>query len=335
MLSDNDLAQVQAAVENLTRPVKLLLNHVTPEDPFQRNLFNIARQVAGVSMGRVDIEEGMESVFPNKPSITLEAGAFRNIHYFAAPEGAELAPFLDVVKWLGLGEPIPDSEALRSLDTMASPAHVLVLMAATCPHCPSVVRKALSTAVRQPLITACIVDAVEFQDLAERYRVKSTPTIVVNEGTTLVGALSEAQVVDALARAGQGGSLTDTVESMIAAGRAEDAARLICREQDPGSVLPLYRSQEFAVRMGALVTFETALELDTRSLDSIVGELISLLSDTDVGLRGDTAELLGKIRDPRAVPALRKAAQDADPDVREAAEEALAALEFGERLPEP
>ncbi|MEW6114754.1 MAG: HEAT repeat domain-containing protein [Thermodesulfobacteriota bacterium] len=327
MLSDNDLAQVQAATENLTRPVKLLLNSAVPEDPFQRNLFSIARQVAGVSMHRVDIDEGSESAFPSKPSITLDAGGLQNIHYFAAPEGPELAPFLDVLTWLGGGQPIPESEALRSLERVASPVQVLVLMAAACPHCPGVVRKVLSASVRQPLITACIVDAMEFNDLAEQYRVKSTPTIVVNEGTTLVGALSEAQVVDAITRASQGGSLTDIVESMIAAGRADDAAELICREKDPGSILPLYRSQEFAVRMGALVTFEAALELDARSLDPIVGELICLLADADVGLRGDTAELLGKIGDPSAIPALKKAAQDPDPDVREAAEEALEALQ--------
>jgi hypothetical protein len=327
VLSDNDLAQVQAATENLTRPVKLLLNSAAPEAPFERNLFSIARQVAGVSMHRVDIDEGSGSIFANKPSITLEAGALRNIHYFAAPEGPELAPFLDAAKWLGHGEPIPDSEALRALDRVSSPVHVLVLMAAACPHCPGVVRKVLSASVRQPLVTACIVDAVEFQDLAEQYRVKSTPTIIVNEGTTLVGALSEAQLVDAITRASQGGSLTDIVESMIAAGRAEDAAELICREKGPGSILPLYRSQEFAVRMGALVTFEAALELDPRSLDPVVGELITLLSDADVGLRGDTAELLGKIGDPSAIPALKKATQDPDPDVREAAEEALAAME--------
>ncbi|MEW6532640.1 MAG: HEAT repeat domain-containing protein [Thermodesulfobacteriota bacterium] len=327
MLSDNDLAQVQTATENLTRPVRLLLNSVAPEDPFQRNLFSIARQVAGVSMHRVDIDEGSESVFPSKPSITLDAGGVQNIHYFAAPEGPELAPFLDVLTWLGGGQPIPGSEALRSLDHVASPVRVLVLMAAACPHCPGVVRKILSASVRQPLITTCIVDAVEFNDLAEQYRVKSTPTIIVNEGATLVGALSEAQIVDAITRASQGGSLTDVVETMIAAGRADDAAELICREKDPGSILPLYRSQEFAVRMGALVTFEAALELDARSLDPIVGELITLLSDADVGLRGDTAELLGKIGDPSAIPALKKATQDPDPDVREAAEEALEAFQ--------
>jgi hypothetical protein len=309
--------------------VKLLLNSIASEDPFQRNLFSIARQVAGVSMHRVDIDEGAESVFPSKPSITLDAGSVRNIHYFAAPEGPELAPFLDVLTWLGGGQPVPDSEALRALNRVASSVQVLVLMAAACPHCPGVVRKVLSASVRQPLITTCIVDALEFNDLAEQYRVKSTPTIIVNEGTTLLGALSEAQILDAITRASQGGPLTDIVESMIAAGRAEDAAELICRERDPGSILPLYRSQEFAVRMGALVTFEAALELDARSLDPIVWELITLLSDTDVGLRGDTAELLGKIGDPSAIPALKKATQDPDPDVREAAEEALEALQAG------
>ncbi len=75
--------------------------------------------------------------------------------------------------------------------------------------------------------------------------------------------------------------------------------------------------------MGALVAIEEALGVNPRIMDPIVSDLIALLSQDGIALRGDTAELLGKIGNPAAEPALRNATEDADPDVREAAEEAL------------
>ena len=62
----------------------------------------------------------------------------------------------------------------------------------------------------------------------------------------------------------------------------------------------------------------------------IVDDLIPVLSHEDAGLRGDTAGILGQIGSIKAAPALRKALQDPDADVREAVEEALALIDASE-----
>ncbi|MBM3302189.1 MAG: HEAT repeat domain-containing protein, partial [Deltaproteobacteria bacterium] len=157
--------------------------------------------------------------------------------------------------------------------------------------------------------------------------VKSTPTIVINEGLTLVGQVSTEELAGRLMEVGKADSLTPILDSMIQSGRADDAAALICRETQPEALLPLYLSKEFSTRMGALVVMEEALALNPRALDPIVGQLTDILFQDDAPLRGDTAELLGKMGNPAAIPALRSAAEDEDPDVREAALEALELLE--------
>lgn len=319
---------VQAVSSQLSAPVTIFVNRGAAEDnPFQVNLVNIVRQISGVSMNSIRIEEGEESFLPGRPSLTPASGQVSNIHYFAAPEGTELAPFLDLLLWMGSDTERPESDFTKALEKLATPCHVMVLMAPTCPHCPQVVRAALSVAVRAPLITVSIVDAVQFEDLAQRYKVKSTPTTVINDGLTLIGRLTEEELAGHLLRLAETSSLTSILESMIKAGRAEDAGELICAKEQPEAILPIYVSKEFSVRMGALVALEEALERNPRILDPIVDELTSLLSQDEAALRGDTAELLGKIGNPAAIPALRKAAEDQDPDVREAAEEALQLLE--------
>jgi hypothetical protein len=318
---------VQQVSNLLTETVTIAANRGLTENAYENNMFNVARQIAGVSANNIRMEEGIESVIPGKPSLTLRAGNTGNIHYFAVPEGKELAPLLDAVSWLGKGAEPPDWEGIEPLMKLTAPTHLMILMAAMCPHCPAVVRSALSLAVRQSLITLAIVDAVEFSDLAERYKVKSTPTIIINDGFTLVGQVKAQDLVEHIVFQADPDSFTATLESMINSGRAEDAAGLICKSRRPEALLPLYRSKEFSTRMGVLVAMEEALEQNPRVLDPIVEELTKLLFHEEVGLRGDTADLLGNIGNPAAVPALRKAAEDPDEDVRDAVKEALERLE--------
>jgi predicted DsbA family dithiol-disulfide isomerase len=48
-------------------------------------------------------------------------------------------------------------------------------------------------AVESEHVTADVIEAMEFPDLAQRYGVRGVPKIVINETTEFVGALPEAQ----------------------------------------------------------------------------------------------------------------------------------------------
>lgn len=326
MLSDVELAQVQAAGDEITSPVTISLYSGGADEAFGRKLSNVAYQISGVSMNRIRSEPGDGGVFPDKPSLSLSGGSARNVHYYAMPEGPEFGPFIDAVRWLGGASQLPAGEANDRLASLTSPVNVVVLIAAQCPHCPRMVRTAVSLAVTQPLVTLSVVDALQFADIAEHFKVKSTPTTIIDDGLTIVGALDAAGLSEKILTAVSGESLTPILDSMISSGRAEDAGALVCQVNQPDALLPLFTSREFARRMGALVALDAALEQNPRSLDPIVGDLCLLLSDEEAGLRGDTAELLGKIGNPAAIPALNAASGDPDPDVKEAVLEALDAL---------
>jgi alkyl hydroperoxide reductase subunit AhpF len=327
LLSDNDLMQVQAASEAITGPVTLRVSRGEVPDAFEENLINTCRQISGVSMNRIQLEETPDSAIPGKPSLTLVGDRIGNIHYLAVPEGHEFTPFLDALMWVGRGKDVPDAAACESLRVLNAPVDLLVLIAPICPHCPQVVSAAVSLAAQQSSVRVTVADALQFPDLAERFKVKSTPTTIIDGGLTIVGQVSAAQLVDRVVKSVEGNSLTAVLDSMIQAGRAEDAATILCAERRPEAILPLYKAREFSLRMGALVVLEAVLEQNPRILDPIVPDLAALLEHEEVGLRGDTAELLGKIGNPAAAPALRKALEDPDPDVREAVEEALESIE--------
>ena len=323
MLSDKELLQVQIASEKLVRPVTIHVSANQTLDAFGANLVNVGRQISGVTMNRILIEDDEDSPFADKPSLTLSVDGQKNIHYLAVPEGHEFGPFLDAVSWLGQGKEMPDGRLYEPLRKVTDPVDILVLVASVCPHCPHAVRAALGLAVYQPSIRVTVADALQFPDIVERFKVKSTPTTIVNGGLTIVGQINVPQLVDHIVSAGQSEKMSAILRSMIETGRAEDAGTLLSQGHDPSAILPLYTAPEFALRMGSLVAMEAALEADSRSLDPIVDDLAGLLTHEEVGLRGDTAELLGKIGNSSAIPALSQAVMDPDPDVREAAIEAL------------
>lgn len=51
-------------------------------------------------------------------------------------------------------------------------------------------------AVESERVTADVIEAMEFPDLANRYRVRGVPKIVINETTEFVGALPEVQYLE-------------------------------------------------------------------------------------------------------------------------------------------
>ncbi len=326
MLNDRDLMAVQRTCEGMTDSVTIFAHGPVAEDDFERNLMAVATQISGVSSNRIAVEDAPEPVIPGKPSLTLSAGDNGNIHYLATPEQTELAPFLEAVGRLGNSGDQSDPKGLEAIRDLKQPVRLMVLMAMACPHCPAVIRSALRLAVGRPQITLTIVDAMQFTDLAAQYKVKSTPTTIINEGHTVVGQVSLEDLAGLVARVEAPETLTDTLKSMIEAGRVEDAAARMCELKAPEALLPLYKSPDFSMRMGVLVVLEEALEIDPRSLDSMVDELTKLLFTDDVALKGDTSELLGNIGSPAAIPALKKIENDPDEDVREAVAEALEAL---------
>ena len=56
-------------------------------------------------------------------------------------------------------------------------------------------------AMENPLIVADVVEANEFQNLSERYRVMSVPKTVINDRVEFVGAQPESKMLEALQRA--------------------------------------------------------------------------------------------------------------------------------------
>jgi glutaredoxin-like protein len=110
------------------------------------------------------------------------------IRFYGIPSGYEFNTLVeDIVAVSNEAHGLPD-EVVAQLAQVQEPVHMQVFVTPTCPYCPTAVRTAHAFAMASDQITADMVEAVEFPQLAQRYSVMAVPKTVINDKTELEGA---------------------------------------------------------------------------------------------------------------------------------------------------
>jgi glutaredoxin-like protein len=206
LLSDSDRQTVGRHLEAVTQPVTLLFFTQTigaPDTVFVAK--QILDEVASLSE-QVRVEEvnavlerdrvaqyGVEGI----PAVVLlRNGEDTRMRFLGAPAGYEFMSLVEAIILAGTGDSglSPDSRQLIA-EHVAAPLDVLVFVTPTCPHCPRAVTLAHRMAVESPHVRATCVEATEFLELSQRYRVTGVPKTVVNGQVEILGALPEDEYV--------------------------------------------------------------------------------------------------------------------------------------------
>jgi alkyl hydroperoxide reductase subunit AhpF len=294
---------------------------------FSQALKEFAQAVSEAAEKKVIVTEKQGTFsLPGLPALTLCREHFCNIHYLALPEGYELNPFIQAIKILAQDYVRFSVKVKETITKVITPVDIRVFVSPYCTNCPRVVETVIKLAFANPLVSAFIIDVHNFKELADEYHLKSVPATVVNKEFVLFGSITEEKLAELLVQKDTPLYDRELMRSFIESGLTSKAADLICHKKGREVILELFREGDFFIRLGILVTFEEALEKDPESIRGMLPQLIELLSHQDHRIRGDIADLLGKIGDPNAIPHLQKLTSDPHPEVAEASTEALERL---------
>jgi HEAT repeat protein len=86
--------------------------------------------------------------------------------------------------------------------------------------------------------------------------------------------------------------------------------------------------ENLRVRLGATALVEELVGNHQEELRAAVPGIIELLKHENPTIRGDAASVLGIIKDPSAIDALRACLHDVHPGVREVTRDALSEIEL-------
>lgn len=310
MFNAAQLEKTCRMLEGMQRPLELRLNPgADPKDKFSVALCRVVQQLVRAAPDKLTV---VDLAPEGRPHLDVE-----NVCYRAVPFGPELEPFLELLVALSGDQDRPNGEWLE-------PAEVQVMMAPTCPNCPRAVAACARVAAGYPQVRLEVVDVQYFADLAGE--VKSVPTVIVDGQRSLVGTLSELELLSALAERSSADYVAKSLASMIKAGRIGDAVPVLISPPGQAALAAMFASSSMQERIGLMVAAEEALEMNQRCLDGAVVHVLPLLNRSDANLRGDAADLLGKIGAPVARTALQKLLSDPNPDVCEIAADSLQML---------
>lgn len=303
------------------RPI-LGLDPGVEQTPLGRRLAVIAGSLRNASGDRVSVLHNPSGEVL-APGLTLQVAGRTTVRYLALPEGPEAAPFAEALSTLaGLNEARLPS--VSGLEGVKAPAHLMIFIAPACPHCPNAVRSALAIALEQPAISVTVIDASELTEIAQRFRVQSVPTTIIDGELSLTGVVPPQQLTHQLLNRGSDEHLKQTLLSMIGSGRIEQATAHLVTHPGAGHALAAaWIDSTLETRLGLMLVAETTLKNHPTALDDAVEQLLPGLESKLMALRGDTADLLGRIAHCTALEPLRLLLADPDPDVAEAAAEAI------------
>ena len=119
------------------------------------------------------------------------------IRFYGIPSGHEFASFVNDLVLVSGRDSGLEAETREFLAGLQSPVHLQVFVTPTCPYCPQAVILAHKMALESKLVSADMVEATEFPELAGRFNVSGVPQTTINLGAgTVVGASPEFQLVE-------------------------------------------------------------------------------------------------------------------------------------------
>jgi len=327
MLEELDSKEIRDRLARLSGSLLLTLHAAEePDAPLNEPLVEVVSRVAEASGGAIQSRPGDGAGLIARPALVIAHEGRGAIQYMAIPEGAEAAPFVDALLGPKDGNGAA-AEWAAPLHGLSRSAELMVFIGATCPHCPNAVTAAVRLAHANERVTVVVVDVQRVPSVTQQFNVRSVPQTVLDRGLAITGVVKERELVERiLARDGDDYAQARFV-SIVEQGRFEEAAADVCGASASGMLLAAWRRSTTSLRMALMLTVEEVIDKGRAALDPIVVELCALLSSEDAALRGDTADLLGRIGHRDAVEPLTKLLDDPNEDVVDIVKEALEEIE--------
>ena len=201
-----------------------------------------------------------------------------------------------------------------------------MILGSHCPHCPSVLGS-LSELVKQGVISKLEVVNLELRpEIAKEQGVRSVPWVRIGP-FELTGLHSKAELQSWAEQAGSEQGMTKYIEQLLGEGQVKQVLDMIARDHGLlHALIGLVSDADAKInaRLGAGVVFE---EYEgSQELLALIPELAELTRHDDARVRSDACHYLSLTHDKSVLKTIEPLLQDENDEVREVAEESLAAL---------
>lgn len=194
LLSEDDRKAISRHFSTMENTVSITLTH-PPDGPGDTGA--ILDELSGLT-DRIRL---IAIPSPEPGPSTVSIGEHGRVLFLGTPSGYEFSTLLTAI--IDAGRPgtklSPATEAF--IEGLGEALEIMVFVTPTCPHCPGAAVLAQRMAAASPRISASVVEAQEYPDLAASNKVMGVPRTVINGRYHAEGNMGETILVGALARA--------------------------------------------------------------------------------------------------------------------------------------
>lgn len=205
LISEKDAEHLRSEFEaKLSSPVKMVMFTQAVECQFCAETRQIVEEVAALSDKiAVDVYDfvsdkptaelyGVDKI-PAIAIVRMEDGEETDygIRFYGIPSGYEFTSIIEDILDVSSGDSGLQPKTKEAVAGIADAVHLQVFVTPTCPYCTQAVRLAHKLAMESELITADMVEAIEFPHLSNKYHVYGVPRTVINESMHQEGAVPE------------------------------------------------------------------------------------------------------------------------------------------------
>jgi glutaredoxin-like protein len=209
LLKEKDRQYLQDEFAKLTEPVRLILFTQEFECASCRDTHTLLEETAALSekieLIAYDLVQNKEKTIAygveRVPAVIVEGERDYGIRFLGIPSGYEFSSLIEDIIDVGTGKTSLSDATKERLSQLEKTVHIQVFVTPSCPYCPKAVRTAHMMAMESEKVTADMVMANEFPDLANRYGVMAVPKVVLNEKTSFEGAIPEEDYISFVTRA--------------------------------------------------------------------------------------------------------------------------------------
>lgn len=201
--------QVKEMFAEMKEPVEILFFESKKDCAYCDEIKQLLSEVAGLSakleLRTFDFDENVaerEQYKVEQAPVFILAGKEDGktkdfgIRFYGIPSGHEFASLINDLVLVSSRDSGLQPDTRQFLADLKKPIHLQVFVTPTCPYCTQAVILAHQMALESEKVTADMVEATEFPELAERFNVSGVPQTTINRGAgTVVGAYPESQLV--------------------------------------------------------------------------------------------------------------------------------------------
>jgi len=199
VLSDHDKEHLKRLFETLTDEVTVTMFTQEFECPYCKDTRALLQEVAALSPKiRLEVYDFVKDAQKAKdlgvdkiPAIIVTGKKPYRMRFFGIPAGYEFISLMEAITDASKGTTSLSQATKDRIKQITKPVHIQVFVTTVCPYCPSMVRLAHQLAVESELVTADMIEGMEFPHLAHKYGVMGVPKTIINETFEVVGAVPE------------------------------------------------------------------------------------------------------------------------------------------------